>query len=149
MSLITKFIRLRLLKLKFKLNHIGQNDFFKPYNSKKFKVFDLINLILFKSFLQKSAPILLKTLKSLFESNKTNYEINYETYWLLIISILNFSQCRNWYLNLSILLDVHLFFKDLRTRELDLLNRFDIIINYKIVHKILKQLSKEELNNLI
>src|SRR5947207_15702231 len=64
------------------------------------------------------------------------------------MSILNFSQHRNQYSNLSILLDFHLFFKDLRARKLNLLDKLDITVSYKTVHRVLKQLERKESNTL-
>ena len=96
----------------------------------------------------KSASILLKTLKSLSESDETDCETDYAAHWVLIMLILNFSQCRNQYSNLSILLDLHFFFKNFRARELNLLDKLDITVSYKTVHKVLKQLEREKSNTL-
>jgi len=128
------------LKLKSELNDIGQNALYDLYDSKKFEVFesDSASLKSFEQLLQKSAPILLKTLKSLSEPDETGHETDYAARWVLIMSILNFSWRRNQYSNLSILLDLHLFFKDLRARELNLLDRLDVTVSYKTVHRVLK-----------
>ena len=67
------------LELKSELNDIGQNALYGPYDFKKFEVFesDSAGLKSFEQLLQKSASILLKTLKSLSESDETDHETDY------------------------------------------------------------------------
>ena len=70
------------LKLKSELNNIGQNALYDFYDFKKFEVFesDSADLKSFEQLLQKSASILLKTLKSLSESDETDHETDYVTH---------------------------------------------------------------------
>ena len=42
-----------------------------------------------------------------------------------------------------------IFFKNLKARELNLLDRLNVTVNYKTVHKTLKQLEKKKSDTLI
>ena len=66
-------------ELKSELNYINQNAFYDFYNFKKFEIFESesVSLKLFEQLLQKSVLILLKILKLLSESDKTDHETNY------------------------------------------------------------------------